>query len=326
MEQTFDDFQVLVVDGGSKDSTLEQIQRWSANDARVVLHPAPVAGLYQAFNQVLTSAETPYVCILPADDSMSNCFLQRMIFALEEYPGASAAVSRLRVFDENDHPLPSPWDHAITPFERAQSPATTSLHPWPFDALAGLMRQNPYVSQTQLVYRTRAIDRLRFETDLGSTADILFNLQLAFAHDVVHVAETWGGWRLHPAQASQQDSQRSLKKQRLEVMLDRAVESHLSKINDQRYRRRLEQIADVMAGWNHLQESVEGQSHARRWATVFARGMLSPRASWLYAQSRLGRTEAVRDWLTDQARRLTRFRLDCSLRQNDRHEDRTTTA
>ncbi|MEM6472392.1 MAG: glycosyltransferase family A protein [Planctomycetota bacterium] len=307
--QTYDDFQVLVVDGGSTDSTPERLERWRARDERVDIHPRPVVGLYQAFNTILSASKTRYVCIHPADDIVSPEFLKQMSQTLDTHPGAAAAISRLRVFDEQGQQEASPHFGLCWP-------SSAPVHRWPFDAMTGLLRENPYVSLTQILFRAQAIEKIRFRTDLGSTADILFHLTLALRHDIVHVDSTWGGWRIHPHQASQNNSDQNVKRRNLELMLDLAFGEHLRRIDDQGYRSKLQYIIDVMGTYQALAQRVSGRSHLSRWATVLGTAVRSPKAAYLYAMSRTLRREAEREWLTRQAQMLTDDRVERQIEQS----------
>ncbi|MEM0926190.1 MAG: glycosyltransferase [Planctomycetota bacterium] len=320
--QSYSDFRVLVVDGGSTDSTLDRIKQWSARDERVRCWSEPVTGLYEAFNTILDETHSPYVCILPADDLLDDSYLQDMVSALQDHPGATAAVCPLRVFDERDEHIHSEFDRERWVFDPKLSSSLSGreagpcVHPWPFDGMRGLLRENPFVSLTQLVLRRESLGGSRFRTDLGSTADILFNLVLGLNGDLVHVPTTWGGWRIHAAQASQRDSKREQKLQRMETMLSAALRSHLDEVDDEMYHRRLQELQRVMASWHRLSERVSGRPSPSRWVTVLASFLSAPRAASLYAMGRLTRSNRAQQWLECRAREITQYRVAAGLERN----------
>ena len=73
----------------------------------------------------------------------------------------------------------------------------------PFDGLLHLSGRSVYISITQLLIRRSLFDRIGlFESTWGSVGDFNWSMRAGLAASTVHVADTWGGWRLHAAQAT----------------------------------------------------------------------------------------------------------------------------
>ena len=66
--QTFTDFELLVIDDGSRDSTAEIAARHASEDARVQLHPNPRSGIVAALNFGIERARAPLIARMDADD------------------------------------------------------------------------------------------------------------------------------------------------------------------------------------------------------------------------------------------------------------------
>lgn len=69
-QQTFRDFEHLVIDGASKDATLREISKF--NLPETVIFSEPDKGLYDAMNKGLEKARGKYVIFLNAGDSFHN--------------------------------------------------------------------------------------------------------------------------------------------------------------------------------------------------------------------------------------------------------------
>ena len=65
--QTFNDYEYVVVDGCSKDNTLEFVRSFNHNNKTIVTEPDN--GLYDAMNKGLRLAKGEYVLFLNAGDS-----------------------------------------------------------------------------------------------------------------------------------------------------------------------------------------------------------------------------------------------------------------
>ena len=72
LQQSFTAFEVLVVDGLSKDNTLEIVKELAAQDNRVRVVSEKDAGIYDAMNKGIRLAAGEWVYFLGADDSLHN--------------------------------------------------------------------------------------------------------------------------------------------------------------------------------------------------------------------------------------------------------------
>jgi len=68
--QTFRDFEHIVIDGASKDNTLEVVE--AARHPRLQVHSEPDSGIYDAMNKGLFKASGDYVQFLNSDDYLAS--------------------------------------------------------------------------------------------------------------------------------------------------------------------------------------------------------------------------------------------------------------
>ena len=68
LAQTFRDFELLIVDDGSKDRSLEILRRLAEGDARIRLSSRPNAGLVATLNEMLAQARGEFIARMDADD------------------------------------------------------------------------------------------------------------------------------------------------------------------------------------------------------------------------------------------------------------------
>ncbi|MGB4839007.1 MAG: glycosyltransferase family 2 protein, partial [Saprospiraceae bacterium] len=65
-EQTFTDYEHLIIDGASDDTTLEVVKKYERNQLRVFSEPDK--GLYDAMNKAIQKAKGEYIIFLNAGD------------------------------------------------------------------------------------------------------------------------------------------------------------------------------------------------------------------------------------------------------------------
>lgn len=84
--QSFGDFELLVIDDGSTDNSVEIVKGFS--DRRIKIISQPNGGEGAARNNGITSASADYVSLLDADDIWHEGYLAKMRDMIEKYPDA----------------------------------------------------------------------------------------------------------------------------------------------------------------------------------------------------------------------------------------------
>lgn len=112
-QQTYANKELIIIDGGSKDGTVdllkansEQISYWISE---------PDRGIYNAWNKGLSQARGEWICFLGADDYFWNDqVLERMSVALQNIPPdvrlAYAQIMLLSADGESLFPAGEPWE------------------------------------------------------------------------------------------------------------------------------------------------------------------------------------------------------------------------
>jgi GT2 family glycosyltransferase len=218
LNQTFADWEAIVLDSQSTDGTWEFFQSVADRDSRFRLHQIPREGLYAALNRGIELATGEFLHIATCDDAMSPEFLMEMLQALARCPEAGVAASNVLLINRDGNEL-SRKDlrgrltkraaknllnlslvRAAFPGEAEQN---VNYRPVPHDCLLHFDGRSVYLSLNQLVVRT-ALARAAgpFETNVGSVADFSWLLRLTGSTGSVHVPKKLAMWRYHGNQLS----------------------------------------------------------------------------------------------------------------------------
>ncbi len=202
--QTFTDWELIAVDSHSEDGTTGMLEQFAAQHPRVRVYQAMKDGIYRNFNRAIRMACGNFIYIATSDDTMAPDCLEKLVAALEQNPDCGLAHCPMRVMDEDGHADRDWWAESSL-FARSCGGLLTQPHlrVAPFDGILCLLGDNIYSSVTQLLIRRTLFERIGYyPTDWGSLGDFHWNLRAGLATSTVHVPDTWGGWRMHPNQAT----------------------------------------------------------------------------------------------------------------------------
>lgn len=99
-KQTFQDFELIVINDGSKDRTLEIVQ--SIKDERIKVFSYENGGVSTARNRGISRANGEYIAFLDADDLWTSDKLELQLAAFKKNPKAGVVYSWTRFMDVDE--------------------------------------------------------------------------------------------------------------------------------------------------------------------------------------------------------------------------------
>lgn len=104
VNQTMSEWELIVADDGSTDSTAAVLQKWATADSRVSYIPlAHVGRIAIVSNSALEAARGKYVAILDDDDAWIDPHkLEKQVRYLDQHPECVACAGGYRIVDEKD--------------------------------------------------------------------------------------------------------------------------------------------------------------------------------------------------------------------------------
>jgi glycosyltransferase involved in cell wall biosynthesis len=107
VEQTFRNFELIVVDDGSRDRTLPILAEWAAQDQRIQVLARPRLGLVAALEAGRAGAKGFFIARMDADDIADPERLSRQVEYLDRHPEVIAVGGQIELIDVEGRSLGS---------------------------------------------------------------------------------------------------------------------------------------------------------------------------------------------------------------------------
>ena len=187
LNQTFRDFELIVIDDGSTDSTPQILREFKDDRIRVVCNERNL-GIAETLNNGIAVARGEYVALQDHDDVSLPTRLGYQVAFLDKHAQVGMVGSSCSVIDE----------------------VGTLVKHWPveYDGVKlrwALLWRNPFF-HTALMVRRRAIEEVggySSDPQYRFAEDYDLMSRVAFRHAVANIPQLLGCWRVHKTSASQ---------------------------------------------------------------------------------------------------------------------------
>ncbi|HVX52214.1 MAG TPA: glycosyltransferase family 2 protein [Chitinophagaceae bacterium] len=189
LDQTFQDFELIIVDNQSTDDTEQIIQKY-LTDERVLYFKNPVnIGLVGNFNKCMEYARGEYIKFLMADDRFHPTLLEKCVGVLDKFPSVSLITSYRETFGLKSKTL-KPLLEGLQPGKRVIEQSIING------------RGNWIGEPTTVMFRKSAANSIWFDASFYCLTDLDMWLKLLCKGDCFIIPETLSYFRLHEMQAS----------------------------------------------------------------------------------------------------------------------------
>lgn len=105
LSQTFKAFEFIIIDDGSTDRSCDIIEKYKANDPRIILVKQTNQGLVSSLNKGLGIARSPLIARMDADDIALEERLEKQVLFINSHPDVLALGTAIRLIDQANKPI-----------------------------------------------------------------------------------------------------------------------------------------------------------------------------------------------------------------------------
>lgn len=189
LNQTFQDFELIIVDDGSGDRSLAVLQRYAVNDRRICLISRENQGIPRTRNQLLEQASGEFIAVMDSDDVALPNRLAHQVHFLQQHPQVVCVGSAYDVIDAKGRFL-------------TQLPVPLNDDEIQQQALAG----HASIFQPCAMMRRAAVLQIGgYDETMPQAEDLDLWLRLGEMGELANLPEALVQYRLHPKSVSEQD-------------------------------------------------------------------------------------------------------------------------
>jgi glycosyltransferase involved in cell wall biosynthesis len=182
--QTFGDFEFLIIDDGSTDGSTKILKHHAAHDPRIRLTIRPNKGLVATLNELIDQAQGELIARMDADDIAMPERFQKQVDYLRAHPECVEVGCRVKVIDADGDPLGDWW---------------TLVEHEAIDAQHFQVGQGAALAHPSAMMRRDAVLAIGKYRDFSSSEDLDLHLRLAEHGRLANLPQILLKYRIHDA-------------------------------------------------------------------------------------------------------------------------------
>lgn len=198
--QTFEDFEVLVIDDGSKDHSCQIVQKFVQEDIRfhLLTHPNHQnKGLSETIQIGLDKARGTWIAFLESDDIWMKDCLEKRFQVINKYDSDEIGIAINNIEPIVMAGADSSWFNSYVPrvLQNIQSEGEKGS---PIDLSNQMLEENYFPTFSAVMLKKEVFKQCSFDTPVGKWLDWFLWIQAVQFSKVVYYPGKLTLWRLHP--------------------------------------------------------------------------------------------------------------------------------
>ena len=216
LNQTYKDWELIVVDDGSTDNSTEVIKSYCEKDSRIKLYTHENnenKGLIETLKLGASKATSEWLAFLESDDLWCENYLEEKVKLIEKYPDIKFIFNDVEMFGDKERIEEKNKEYKVTyNILRAK--------PFPRNIEKYFCKFNPVFTFSCVTVKKDVFLKCNFKTPLPSHLDQWLYAQMA-KNDFYYIDEKLTKWRIHSSSYIDRDkvnNKKAMKKMRFHIL------------------------------------------------------------------------------------------------------------
>lgn len=222
LNQTFQDFELIILDDSSTDCSREIIKEYASNEkiSHIILNEQNSGSTFVQWKKGFDLAQGKYIWIAESDDYADTTFLEKIVGELLKENDAVIAFSQSNIVDSNGKALSQDWDRV-----RLASPTNVSVFEGEEFLRARMLFNNSIYNASMVVFKKSAITAVNIEySSLKYCGDWLFWIDICIQGKVIRYNEKLNYFRQHTEKVTPQAELKGLRFIEGKIILSHLIE------------------------------------------------------------------------------------------------------
>lgn len=191
--QTYQDWEMIIVDDGSSDNSVSLIQSYCQKDSRIKLfsHENHVnKGLKETLRLGLKQAQNDWIVFLESDDSITPDYLEKKVAVIKKHPDVKFIINDVNLIGDDSA------KQRLNRHFKIINKVLKNKHQ-PLDLSSCLMKRNYIVTFSTVMLNKGVLENVDFNSPVPPLLDYYIWAQIANKYKFYYLDEKLTNWRIH---------------------------------------------------------------------------------------------------------------------------------
>lgn len=194
ISQTYTNWEMIILDDGSKDNSVDVIRNYCLKDSRIKLyqhHNNENKGLAETLKLGLEKAKGEWIIFLESDDSITPDYIEKKLQVIKEYPDIKFIFNDVNCFGDNSR---------VKEMEKYFISQKSKIiqNPNPRNFLCDFEEFNIIPTFSTVMLKKEILKDIDYNSPLKKILDYYLWTQIALNNEFYYINQKLTNWRMHP--------------------------------------------------------------------------------------------------------------------------------
>ena len=195
INQTYSDLELIIVDDGSTDNSIEIINKYCNHDNRIRLYTHPNnenKGLKETLLLGISKADSDWIAFLESDDMWRKDYLEKKVEIADKYPEVGLIFNDVEFIGNEDR---------IKNYKKTLDKVIKGNNErvYPCNIFKNFNVKNPILTFSSVMIKKELLKPEYFNTPVDKLLDWWLYIHITYSTDVYYLSDNLTKWRIHPA-------------------------------------------------------------------------------------------------------------------------------